>query len=69
MPVQERLAKGEQAAYQELDRLLALKREALLANPVLDFDQLRVLNPNGRRRHSVSMTTRKPTLYTRCHAG
>jgi len=38
--LQERLATGEQAAYRELDRLLALKREALLANPGLDFDRL-----------------------------
>jgi len=38
--MREGIAAGEEAAFEEVSQLLALKREALLSSPVLDFDKL-----------------------------
>jgi len=41
--IQEGVSKGEQFAYAEVNAMIALQREALLSNPVLDFDEMLVI--------------------------
>ncbi len=41
--IRERLQAGEEAAYDQLRELIELRREALLANPLLDFERLLVI--------------------------
>lgn len=50
------LAERDDAALEQLDELLAFEREALLANPLLDFDELLVFRrkPDGDPRRSVA---------------
>jgi len=46
--IREQLQAGEQAAYDQLRQLIELRREALLANPLLDFERLLVVKRAAR---------------------
>ena len=47
--IQQALAQGDESALDEADQILAFQREALLANPLLDFDRLLLVKRRANR--------------------
>lgn len=56
--IREGVANGRPEALREVDGLLAFQREALLANPLLDFDRLLLI----RRRATVENPVKEPAV-------
>jgi formylglycine-generating enzyme required for sulfatase activity len=47
--IRDQLLKGSTQAHQRLQKIIALKRQALLANPVIDFDEILLVKRSANR--------------------